>query len=63
MCSLIIVNFQALPVTAYDKAIDRCTPNRGLQIFEKLISGMYLGEIVRRIIADLNEKGLLFETK
>lgn len=36
-----------LPVTAYDNALDVATENPGKQIFEKMISGMYLGEISR----------------
>jgi hexokinase len=36
-----------LPVTKYDIALDRATENPGKQIFEKMISGMYLGEIAR----------------
>ena len=36
-----------LPVTKYDTRLDRDTENSGKQIFEKMISGMYLGEIAR----------------
>lgn len=31
-----------------------------LQIFEKLISGMYLGELVRRVLLRLAEEAALF---
>jgi len=41
--------------TPYDHVIDRdvAEPAPGTQLFEKMVSGQYLGEIVRRIIADL----------
>ncbi|GLJ30494.1 hypothetical protein SUGI_0603460 [Cryptomeria japonica] len=39
-----------LPMTEYDVAFDAESLNPGEQIFEKLISGMYLGEIVRRVL-------------
>ncbi|KAL8170740.1 hypothetical protein V2J09_022544 [Rumex salicifolius] len=40
-------NTPQLPLTEYDKALDSKSLNPGEQSFEKLISGMYLGEIVR----------------
>lgn len=46
--------------TSYDYEIDRCSLNPGKQIYEKMMSGMYMGEIVRLIILDLYEKELLF---
>lgn len=39
-----------LPITEYDQALDDESLNPGEQIFEKLVSGMYLGEIVRRVL-------------
>jgi hexokinase len=44
---------KVLPNTPYDKSLDEDTPNKGIQMFEKRISGMYLGEILRRVIVDL----------
>lgn len=32
----------------------------GLQIFEKLVSGMYLGEIVRRVLLKMAQEAELF---
>ncbi|KAI8808970.1 hexokinase-domain-containing protein [Cladochytrium replicatum] len=49
-----------LPVTSYDLNVDRASPNPGRQTFEKLISGMYLGEVVRQVIVDLIGTGELF---
>ncbi|THU49158.1 hypothetical protein C4D60_Mb06t06610 [Musa balbisiana] len=64
-------NFQSchLPITEYDQALDCESINPGLmvcfvflvlQIFEKLISGMYLGELVRRVLLRLAEEAALF---
>lgn len=39
-----------LPVTRWDNALDRTSINPRYQAFEKLISGMYLGEIARNIL-------------
>lgn len=36
-----------LPVTKYDEELDRMSENSGRQTFEKMVSGMYLGEIFR----------------
>ncbi|KAL2299266.1 hypothetical protein Nmel_013916 [Mimus melanotis] len=47
--------------THFDKVVDETTINPGKQRFEKLISGMYLGEIVRQILMVMVEKQLLFQ--
>ncbi|TKY71050.1 Hexokinase-3 protein [Spatholobus suberectus] len=39
-----------LPRTSYDIDLDADSPNPNDQGFEKMISGMYLGDIVRRVI-------------
>lgn len=49
-----------LPVTRYDHDLDAATNDAGTSIFEKLISGMYLGEIARLILADLHAQGRVF---
>ncbi|KAL6897855.1 hypothetical protein ACP4OV_006814 [Aristida adscensionis] len=49
-----------LPVTEYDEALDEESLNPGEQIFEKLISGMYLGEIVRRVLLKIALQSTLF---
>lgn len=46
--------------TDYDKKLDRESKNPGKQIFEKMISGLYLGELARLILVDLIERQLLF---
>lgn len=47
--------------TDIDKAVDRITVNPKKQTFEKCISGMYLGEMVRQILVRLMEKGAIFK--
>ncbi|MFT7805664.1 hexokinase-1 [Arapaima gigas] len=46
--------------TKYDEAVDELSLNAGKQRFEKMCSGMYLGEIVRNILIDLTKRGFLF---
>ncbi|CAL9131717.1 unnamed protein product, partial [Musa textilis] len=49
-----------LPRTSYDIALDDESPNRNEQAritgFEKMISGMYLGDIVRRVLHRMAEE-------
>ncbi|NWV13365.1 HXK2 protein, partial [Ptilonorhynchus violaceus] len=47
--------------THFDRIVDDSTINPGKQRFEKLISGMYLGEIVRHILLTMMERQLLFQ--
>uniref|UniRef100_A0A674ANX0 Hexokinase-2 n=1 Tax=Salmo trutta TaxID=8032 RepID=A0A674ANX0_SALTR len=49
--------------TEFDRAVDDCATNPGKQRYEKLISGMYLGEIVRNVLLEFTAKGLLFRGK
>ncbi|XP_004437241.1 PREDICTED: hexokinase-2 [Ceratotherium simum simum] len=46
--------------TEFDVAVDELSLNPGKQRFEKMMSGMYLGEIVRNILIDFTKRGLLF---
>ncbi|QDS70525.1 hypothetical protein FKW77_010304 [Venturia effusa] len=48
-------DLSVLPNTPYDIALDAETPNPGIQMFEKRVSGMFLGEIFRRAIVALME--------
>jgi len=52
-----------LPNTPWDIALDRASVNPGIQMFEKRVSGMFLGEIVRLTILDMlkDEKLSLFK--
>lgn len=46
--------------TQYDREIDDHSINRGKQIQEKMISGMYMGELVRLALVRFTKEGLLF---
>ncbi|KAI6185453.1 Phosphotransferase [Aphelenchoides besseyi] len=46
--------------TKYDKLLDKATINPGRQLFEKMISGMFLGELVRVVLERLARSGNLF---
>ncbi|KAF4123989.1 hexokinase [Geosmithia morbida] len=52
---------KVLPRTDYDIAIDRDSPRPGQQAFEKMISGLYLGEIFRLVLLDLHDNHHIFE--
>ena len=51
-----------LPATPYDSDLDKESVNPGIQMFEKRVSGMFLGEILRRAMLALtqNPKSKLF---
>ncbi|PFX32387.1 Glucokinase [Stylophora pistillata] len=46
--------------TKYDEQVDKESLNPGMQLFEKMISGMYLGELCRIVCMNLADKKLLF---
>lgn len=47
-----------LPDTPYDRALDANTFNPGIQMFEKRVSGMFLGEILRNAIVALKDSNV-----
>lgn len=55
-------NFAApsLPTLPADAALDAATPHAGEQLMEKQMSGMYLGEVARRLLVELADAGALF---
>lgn len=46
---------KVLPRTKYDTIIDKESPRPGQQAFEKMIAGLYLGELFRLVCLDLNK--------
>lgn len=56
-------DLEILPNTKYDKELNLNTPNPGYHMFEKRVSGMFLGELLRLTIVDLHAQGLLFKGK
>ncbi|KAF9321575.1 hexokinase A [Podila horticola] len=50
-----------LPQTKYDKEIDAASLVPGFQEFEKMVSGLYMGELVRLALVDMIEQKAIFE--
>lgn len=48
-------------LTEFDVEVDKTSINPGIHIFEKMISGMYLGEIVRLLLVRMTADNVLFE--
>ncbi|ORX55073.1 actin-like ATPase domain-containing protein [Hesseltinella vesiculosa] len=48
-----------LPMTAFDQQLDAESNNHGIHIFEKMTTGMYLGEVVRQVIVYLLDRQFL----
>ncbi|KAF2088535.1 hxk, hexokinase [Saccharata proteae CBS 121410] len=46
---------KVLPRTKYDVIIDKESPRPGQQSFEKMIAGLYLGELFRLVLLDLHD--------
>ncbi|CAK8562579.1 unnamed protein product [Lathyrus sativus] len=63
--SMELGNFRSshLPLTPFDTSLDAESSNPGNGTFEKLISGMYLGDIVRRVLLEIAQKTDLFGSK
>jgi hexokinase len=51
---------ECLPTTKYDTELDKQSVNPGIQLFEKRISGMFLGELLRLVVLDMNKHHNLF---
>lgn len=47
---------KVLPRTKFDVIIDKESPRPGQQTYEKMIAGLYLGELFRLVLLDLNER-------
>jgi len=46
--------------TKWDISVDEMSVNPGKQTFEKMISGMYMGELIRQVLVDLMKDDLIF---
>ncbi|KAF5202012.1 Hexokinase-1 [Thalictrum thalictroides] len=53
-------NSTHFPLTQFDIQLDAESSNPGEHNFEKLVSGMYLGEIVRRVLVKMAKETALF---
>jgi len=47
--------------TKFDLQVDQESKNTGKQVYEKLISGMYLGEITRQLLCEAASQGIIFK--
>ncbi len=54
-------SFDGLPATFYDRQLDSSSEKPGEQMLEKRVSGRYLGELMRLVVLDLVQKGLLLQ--
>ncbi|PTY08712.1 hexokinase [Opitutaceae bacterium EW11] len=52
-------NFDGVAQTRFDAQLDRTSVNPGGQRLEKMVSGKYLGEILRLVLVEWTEKGFL----
>ena len=46
--------------TKWDYNVDKFSVNPTQHIFEKMISGMYMGELIRQVLVDLMKDDLIF---
>lgn len=53
----------SLPINRFDIALDRSSENPGKQIYEKMISGLYLGELTRLVLVHLADDRGLFHAQ
>lgn len=52
---------KVLPLTPFDLQIDRQSVRPGTQIYEKMVSGLYIGEMLRLVLVTLCEEGKLLQ--
>ncbi|KAJ1718216.1 hypothetical protein LPJ53_006623, partial [Coemansia erecta] len=56
-------NTQMLPLTMWDRRVDRESRHPGARVLEKLVADQYLGEIVRNLITDFMDCQLIFTSE
>lgn len=49
-----------LPRTVYDEALDKQSQHPGSQLYEKMVAGLYLGELLRLALIELHKQHDLF---
>ena len=54
---------KVLPLTPFDRSIDEDSVHPGTQIYEKMVSGLYIAEILRYIFLKWHEEGKLFKNQ
>jgi len=53
-------NFDKVRLTCYDRELDASSVNPGAMRLEKMVSGMYLGELARRVLVDGIKRDIIF---
>ena len=53
-------NFNKIRRNCYDRELDEASSNIGEHIMEKMVSGMFLGEVTRRVVYDLVNRDIIF---
>lgn len=56
-------NFDGLPANDFDRQLDLHSEMPGEQVLEKMVSGRYLGELMRLVVLNLVQEGCLFQGK
>ncbi|KAJ2776802.1 hypothetical protein GGI15_004727 [Coemansia interrupta] len=56
-------NLRMLPLTMWDRRLDRESRKPGARILEKLVADQYLGELVRNLITDFMDRQLIFTSE
>ncbi|MCX7634511.1 MAG: hypothetical protein N2Z74_02045 [Syntrophales bacterium] len=56
-------SFDGLDATIYDRLLDKASPNPGAQLLEKQVSAPYVAELVRLILADMADGGVILPGK
>lgn len=51
---------EVLPLTPFDDQIDKQSVRPGTQIYEKMVAGLYVGEMLRLVLLALHEEDRLF---
>ncbi|OQE19183.1 hypothetical protein PENFLA_c019G06257 [Penicillium flavigenum] len=52
---------KVLPLTPFDRQLDGESAHPGRQIYEKMVSGLYIGEMLRLVMLRMHEEGMLFK--
>ncbi|KAJ5521173.1 hypothetical protein N7527_005288 [Penicillium freii] len=52
---------KVLPLTPFDRQIDEESTHPGRQIYEKMVAGLYIGEMLRLVMLKMHEEGILFK--
>lgn len=52
---------KVLPLTPFDRQLDDESAHPGRQIYEKMVAGLYIGEMLRLVMLRMHEEGMLFK--